>query len=137
LIDPFGLAPWERGGFNEWFNNASPKDILDNKKSVEAALRAPGGKHEMFPVSIASKAKELGFTAEEIKAMAIDTKKIKFVDVPDGAGNLLEGNHHSSSASSIFHNNLIEDLNGAKTKLEAKKIIAKHHKAHMRKVSCH
>ncbi|WP_200880456.1 RHS repeat domain-containing protein, partial [Porphyromonas gulae] len=135
-IDPLGLAPWEKGGFNNWFNNASVQDILDNKKAVEAALRAPGGKHEMFPVSIAHKAKELGFTAEEIKSMSVDTGKITFVDVPDDLGNLLEGKHHASSASSFFHNRLIEDLNKAKTKPEAMDIIKKHHDAHM-KVSNH
>ena len=135
-VDPLGLAPWEKGDFNNWFNNASVQDILDNKKAVEAALRAPGGKHEMFPVSIAHKAKELGFTAEEIKSMSVDTGKITFVDVPDDLGNLLEGKHHASSASSFFHNRLIEDLNKAKTKPEAMDIIKKHHDAHM-KVSNH
>ena len=131
-VDPFVLAPWVKGGFNEWFNTASVQDITDNKKSVEAALRAPGGKHEMFPVSIASKAKELGFSAEEIKSMSVDTKSITFVDVPDGAGGLLEGKHHSSSASSIFHNNLMDELSRASSKQEALDIIKKHHDLHMR-----
>ncbi len=36
--------------------------------------------------------------------------------------------HHKSKASSHFHIILIDDLQGAKTKLQAKKIIAKHHK---------
>ena len=47
-IDPLGLAPWEKGGFNNWFNNASVQDIIDNKKVVKAALRALGGKYECF-----------------------------------------------------------------------------------------
>nr|WP_305775530.1 RHS repeat-associated core domain-containing protein [Flavobacterium covae] len=65
--DVLGLNPWPKGGFNEWFNNASVQDIANNKDAVSEALRKPGGKHEMFPVSQATKAKELGFTAEEIK----------------------------------------------------------------------
>jgi hypothetical protein len=136
-MDVLGLAPWGKGDFNNWFNNASVQDIIDNKSSVEAALRSPGGKHEMFPVSMAAKAKakELGFTAEELKNMTVDTQKITFVDVPDGSGNLLSGKHHSSSASSIFHNNLMNDLSNTKTKTEAKDIIKKHHDTHM-KISC-
>lgn len=130
LIDPLGLAPWSKGGFNQWFNNASPQDITDNKKAVERALRKPGGKHEMFPVSEAAKARELGFTAEEIKKMTVDTDRITFVDVVDGDGNIVSGKHHSSSASWNFHDKLIKDLQ--KSKAEAKKIIAKHHKKHMR-----
>ena len=47
-IEPLGLAPWEKGGFNNWFNNASVQDIIDNKKVVKAALRALGGKYECF-----------------------------------------------------------------------------------------
>ena len=68
--------------------------------------------------------------------MSVDIGKITFVDVPDDLGNLLEGKHHASSASSFFHNRLIEDLNKAKTKPEAMDIIKKHHDAHM-KVSNH
>ncbi len=32
--------------------------------------------HEMFPVSQAAKARELGFTAEELKGMTVETDKI-------------------------------------------------------------
>jgi hypothetical protein len=135
-VDVLGLNPWDVGGFNEWFNNASPQDILNNKDAVSQALRAPGGKHEMFPVSQAAKARELGFTAEEIKKMSVDTDRITFTGVTDSSGNLLpDGTHHNSRTGRHFHNKLIKDLQGAKTKLEAKKIIAKHHKAHM-KLKC-
>ncbi len=134
-VDPLGLAPWANGGFNEWFSNASVQDVLNNKTAVERALRAPGGKHELFPVSEVVKAKELGFSAEELKKMSVDTKRITFVDVIDGDGNIVSGKHHSSSASWHFHDKLIKDLQGAKSKSEAKKIIAKHHKQHM-KLSC-
>jgi uncharacterized protein RhaS with RHS repeats len=135
LVDIWGLAPWAKKEFNDWFDNASVQDIVDNKQSVEAALRSPGGKHEMFPVSMAAKAKELGFTAEELKSMTVDTKKITFIDVPDGSGHLLSGKHHSSPASSIFHNNLMNDLNKVKTKTEAMDVINKHHTTYMR-ISC-
>jgi RHS repeat-associated protein len=135
-VDPFGLSPWDTVGFNEWFNKASVKDIAENKDAVSDALRAPGGKHEMFPVCIASKAKELGFTAEEIKSMSVDTRKITFTGVTDSAGNALaEGAHHGSKAGRHFHNKLIKDLNSASTKQEALDIIKKHHDTHM-KLSC-
>ncbi|MGJ8739171.1 RHS repeat domain-containing protein, partial [Zobellia laminariae] len=135
-IDPFGLNPWGSGGFNEWFNNASVKDIADNKDAVSNALRSPGGKHEMFPVSIASKAKELGFTAEEIKSMSVETDRITFSGVTDRSGNLLpDGPHHNSRAGRHFHNKLIKDLNSASTKQDALDIIKKHHDAHM-KLDC-
>jgi RHS repeat-associated protein len=132
FVDQFGLVPWEKGGFNEWFNNATVEEIRANKSAVEAALRAPGGKHEMFPVSIADKAKDLGFTAEELKGMTVETRKITFIKVPDADGKLLRGRHHSSSASSIFHNRLIAALEKAKTKQGALDVIKKHHDAHMR-----
>jgi hypothetical protein len=64
-IDPWGWAPWKRGGFDDWFNTATPEEINQNIKYVKGALRNGGGKHEMFPVSLAAKAKSLGFTAEE------------------------------------------------------------------------
>ncbi|GFD83746.1 RHS repeat domain-containing protein [Tenacibaculum sp. IMCC1] len=136
-IDPLGLAPWPKGGFNEWFNKASVQDIIANKESVSSALRGTGGMHEMFPVSQAAKAKELGFTAEEIKKMTVETDRIIFTNVKDKRGNILpDGKHHGSRAGRHFHNKLIEDLKGAKTKLEAKKIIAKHHKKHMKLSPC-
>ncbi|WP_264529309.1 DUF6531 domain-containing protein [Flavobacterium sp. N502540] len=133
FVDVFGLAPWETGKFSEWFNNASVQDIVDNKDIVSDALRAPGGKHEMFPVSIASKAKELGFTAEDIKSMSIDTDKITFSGVTDSDGNLLpDGPHHNSRAGRHFHNKLIKELKDATSKQDALDIIKRHHDAHMR-----
>ncbi|PWK00814.1 hypothetical protein BC749_102381 [Flavobacterium araucananum] len=135
-VDILGLAPWANGGFNQWFNNASVQDIINNKDAVSDALRAPGGKHEMFLVSIASKAKELGFTAEDIKSMSVDTDKITFSGVTDSAGNLLpDGPHHNSRAGRHFHNKLIKDLNDATSKQDALDIIKRHHDAHM-KIKC-
>ena len=135
-LDIFGLAPWPYGGFNQWFDNASIKDILSNKSSVESALRGDGGMHELFPVSQAAKAKELGFTAQELKQMTVETDRITFTDVTNSKGKPVpDGTHHNSSAGRHFHNKLIKALKGAKSKLEAKRIIASHHKAHM-KLKC-
>jgi hypothetical protein len=68
--------------------------------------------------------------------MSIGTDKIYFTNVADRAGNILpDGAHHGSRAGRHFHNKLIDDLLGAESKLDAKKIIAKHHKAHM-KIKC-
>ncbi|PHM59281.1 RHS repeat-associated core domain-containing protein [Xenorhabdus sp. KK7.4] len=131
-IDPLGWAEWDFGKFNEWFNNASVQDIIDNKKSVSAALRGDGGKHEMFPVSLAAKAKELGFTAEELKKYVVDTDKITFTNVTDAKGNPVpDGGHHGSRAGRHFHNKLIADLKNAKSKFDAKKIMVRHHRKHM------
>jgi hypothetical protein len=128
-----GWAPWKNGKFNEWFNSASPEDIQKNIKSVKNALRGCGGKHEMFPVSMAAKAKELGFTAEQIMKMSVDTNKITFVNVTDAKGApIASGGHTNTSAGRHFHNKLISDLKGASTKKAAKKIIGKHHRKHMR-----
>jgi RHS repeat-associated protein len=132
-IDPWGWAPWKRGGFDDWFNNATPEEINQNIKSVKGALRNGGGKHEMFPVSLAAKAKSLGFTAEELKALTVPTKDIYFVDVEDKKnGGLIQGDHHNSSASKYFHDDLIEQLKGAKSKKAARKIIRTMHNTHMR-----
>lgn len=133
-VDVFGLAsgPWGDGDFGAWFDKASIQDIVNNKSAVSQALRGSGGKHEMFPVSMAAKAKDLRFSASELEKMSVETGKITFVDVLDSDGNLVSGKHHSSSASWHFHDKLIKDLQNAKTKTQAKKIIAKHHKAHMR-----
>lgn len=62
-VDPLGLAntPWGNGGFAGWFDNASVQDIKNNKSAVSQALRGDSGKHEMFPVSMAAKAKEIRF----------------------------------------------------------------------------
>ncbi|WP_072061492.1 RHS repeat-associated core domain-containing protein [Xenorhabdus khoisanae] len=131
-IDPLGWAEWDYGKFNEWFNNASVKDIIDDKKSVSAALRGDGGKHEMFPVSLAAKAKDLGFTAEELKKYVVDTDKITFTNVTDAKGNPVpDGGHHGSRAGRHFHNKLIADLKNAKSKFDAKKIMVRHHRKYM------
>ncbi|KMK17101.1 hypothetical protein ABW09_17975 [Pluralibacter gergoviae] len=136
-VDPLGLIPWEKGEFNAWFNNASIQDITDNKSAVESALRSPGGMHEKFPVSLASKAKELGFSAEELKATTVPTSDITFVNVTDRLGNPVpDGPHHGSKAGRHFHNKLIADLTNAENKLHAIDIIETHHSAHMRLKGC-
>ncbi|MEK9495002.1 RHS repeat-associated core domain-containing protein, partial [Photorhabdus sp. P32] len=132
FIDPLGWAEWMPGKFNEWFNKATVEDIVANKTSVSSALRGTGGKHELFPVSLAAKAKELGFTAEELKKYVVDTDKITFTNVTDSKGNPVpDGGHHGSRAGRHFHNKLIADLKEATNKLDAKKIIGEHHRNHM------
>ena len=138
-IDVYGLAkgPWGNGSFARWFDKATVQDIKDNKSAVSQALRGNGGKHEMFPVSMAAKAKELGFTHAELMQMTIDTKSITFVDVPDSKGDLHTGKHpcpgvYNSAASSNFHKRLMADLNGAKSKQDAINIINRHNYNHMR-----
>ncbi|WP_258953908.1 RHS repeat-associated core domain-containing protein, partial [Yersinia similis] len=136
-IDPWGLTPWEFGKFNEWFNAASVQDVINNKTSVSSALRGSGGKHELFPVSLAAKAKELGFTAEELKKYAVNTDRITFTNVSDSKGiPVPDGGHHGSRAGRHFHNKLIAELEGATSKADAKKIIARHHKGHMKLSGC-
>ncbi|WP_444658168.1 RHS repeat domain-containing protein [Flavobacterium columnare] len=141
LVDIFGLAPWGTGGFGSWFDNASVQDVIKNKEAVSNALRGSGGMHEKFPVSMASKAKELGFTHSELMNMTVDRSSVWFENVPDKYGNIHNGPHstgaklpdgQSGKASSWFHKNLMEDLDGAKTKQEALDIIDKHHNAHMK-----
>jgi uncharacterized protein RhaS with RHS repeats len=141
-IDVFGLGPWGDGDFGTWFDKASTQDIIDNKTAVSQALRGDGGTHEMFPVSMAAKAKELGFTHAELMGMTVDTKSITFVDVPDSKGVLHTGKHpsvgvYNSTASSNFHKKMMADLKTAKTKQEALDIIKKHHDTHMKVPSCH
>ncbi|WP_289064369.1 hypothetical protein [uncultured Zobellia sp.] len=134
--------------FDNWFDNiASSGDLVNSngkvKPHIKDALR-PGGKHEMFPVSEAVKAKELGFKAS-IKKMSVDRSAVWFENVPDKYGNLHSGPHstgaklpngQSGKASSWFHKNLSNDLRNANTKIEAKKIIASSHKKHMRLKPC-
>ncbi|WP_274793670.1 RHS repeat domain-containing protein [Lysinibacillus irui] len=143
-FDVFGMAPWKNGGFDKWFNNATPEEVSANIGAVKKQLRNGGGKHELFPVSDAAKARELGFKAEELKKMAIDKDKFIFVDVPDKDGNLHTGPHstgkkrignQSSKASSNFHIHLSNALQGANTKREARLIIGQYHRKYM-KVSC-
>jgi len=91
----------------------------------------------MFPVSMAAKAKELGFTAQELKEMTVPTKDITFVGVTDKHGNLVpDGPHHGSSAGRNFHNKLIKDLAKANTKSQALSVIDSHHRSHMKLGSC-
>ncbi|SDS44061.1 RHS repeat-associated core domain-containing protein [Pseudomonas asplenii] len=135
--DPLGWAPWAYGKFDDWFNTASIKDISSNKESVSAALRGSGNMHEMFPVSLAAKAKELGFTAQELKKYVVETKRITFTNVTDSKGRPVpDGAHHGSSAGRHFHNKLIADLETAASKREAKMIIARHHRNHMKLSRC-
>src|SRR5690554_151109 len=141
LYDPFGLTPWGDMGisFGKWWNNyATPASISANKSSVENALRSMNGgsNHEMFPVSMAEKAKDLKFKYKDLKKLTVKTKDIEF-HVLDKRGNPISGGHPSSgvpnnSASSIFHRRLMNDLDGAKTKQEAMDIIKKHHDANMK-----
>ena len=64
--------------------------------------------------------------------MTVPTSSITFTCVKDNFGNIIpDGKHHSSRASSYFHKWLMEDLKKANTKIEAKLIIAHHHKNHM------
>ncbi len=131
--DPLGLAPWEHGKFADWFNKASIKDVMDNKTSVSAALRGSGGMHEFFPVSLAPKAKELGFSAEELLSMTRPTKDITFTGVKDNDGNTIsDGGHHCSSAGRHFHNQLIAKLKNATSKAEALGIISAMNAAHIK-----
>ena len=137
-VDRLGLSVWKDQGldFKTWFDQASVKDISDNIKDIKSTsgLRFGGGKHEHFPVSLAVKAKELGFTADELEKMATPTKNIYFVDVTDRKGNPLPiGKHHNSRAGRHFHNKLIRALKKAKTKQEALDIIKEHHDRHMRR----
>ncbi len=134
-IDQWGWAKalWPRGGFDDWFNNATVDDINVNSKAVKDGLRNGGGKHEMFPVSEAAKAKSLGFTAQELKALTVPTKDIYFTGVKHGkTGEILEDAHHGSRAGRWFHKELIGKLKGATSKKEAQKIIKDMHKKHMR-----
>jgi uncharacterized protein RhaS with RHS repeats len=114
-IDPFGLAPWPTGGFGQWFDNASVADILANEEDVSSALRGSGGMHEMFPVSMAAKAKEFGFTHAELLGKTMPTNGLMFDSVTDRFGNTHSGSHstgmplpagQSGKASSWFHKNL-------------------------------
>lgn len=86
-----------------------------------------GGAHEWFPVSMAAKAKELGFSAQELKGMTTPTKDVWFQNVPDpkNPGQTLQGPHstgtalpagQSGRASSAAHDILIGKLDAATTK---------------------
>jgi uncharacterized protein RhaS with RHS repeats len=69
-VDPWGWAkaPWPRGGFDDWFNNATPEEIRQNIEAAKGGLRNGGGKHEIFPVSEAAKAKSIRLYRSGIKS---------------------------------------------------------------------
>ena len=72
-----------------------------------------------------------------MKRYVVDTNRIIFTNVTDSKGVLLaDGGHHGSRAGGHFHNKLISDVESANSKLEAKKIIGKHHREHMRLKGC-
>jgi RHS repeat-associated protein len=143
-VDIFGLAPWPNGKMGEWWDSptTTKKDIIDNIDSVKDALRRMhgGSNHEKFPVSQAPKAKELGYSFDELtnKNMVIKTADTFFENVPDANGNLLSGPHvssgvNNSEASANFHKGLINRLKAAKTKKQAKTIVTQMHNKHLRK----
>lgn len=146
-IDPWGLAKhWGRRGFNKWFDNASVSDVENAmkdpvaQKEITSALRAGGGKHEWFPVSMATKSKELGFTAKEQKALSTATKDVYFINIPDPKNPtiLLQGQHptkgiSNTRASSNAHKILMNRLAGATTKDEAIDIIHDFSKNHTKR----
>ena len=141
-VDPLGLKGELWGGsgqpatFGEWFDGASVEQVRDamanptTKEQITAALRNGGGMHEWFPVSMAEKAKELGFTVEELKKLSTPTGDVWFQNIPDprNPGAVLEGPHsqgkklppgQSGRASSIGHDILIGSLEGASSKRSA------------------
>jgi len=126
LLDLFGLAPWGAGKqrFDLWWKKAKQKTVQKHIASVKRHLRA-GGKHEMFPVSIAMDAKRLGFTPSELRSMTLNTKDVEF------RYGIHRGKHHKSTASSLFHQALIAQLKAAKTKTEALRIIEDMHEKHV------
>jgi len=137
-VDVFGMAIWDDLGmdFKTWFDQAFVKDVENKIKDVTSkrGLRYKGGKHELFPVSLAPVAKELVFLATELEKMAIETDRVTFINILDKDREELlpSGKHHKSKASSHFHIKLMEDLSAAKNKGEAKRIIAEHHKNQIR-----
>jgi len=141
-IDPFGLAMWDPGQFNTWFNDKTASEIADLMKtkstrdSIKNALRGSGGMHEWFPVSMAAKAKELGITAEQLKSWATPTEDVFFKDISH-KGNIIEGPHPSSvskgcAASTAAHKELMRRLNNATSAQNALDIIKKFARKHTR-----
>ena len=136
-IDPFGLAIWHDEGvdFKTWFDKASVEDIENNLKDVksQSGLRYGGGSHEHFPVSIAPKAKELGFSADELEKLTTPTQNITFSGVKDKEGNILpDSGHHQTRAGRYFHIELIKSLKDATSKEEAMSIMKTLHDKHMK-----
>lgn len=101
------------------------KTVQKHIASVKRHLRAGGGKHEMFPVSIAMDAKRVGFTPSELRSMTLNTEDVVF------HYRTYRGKHHKSTASSLFHQDLIAQLKVAKTKTEALRIIEDMHEKHV------
>ena len=115
--------------------------IKANKSSVEQALSGQEGMHEKFPVGIAWKAKDLGFTYDELMGMTFIREQVFFENAPDKFGNLHSGPHSiggvlpqgiSSKVSSWFHKNLMEKLLNSTSKNEALKIIEEHHNKYIK-----
>ncbi|MFG0769056.1 hypothetical protein ACF8Q9_19720 [Pseudomonas sp. TYF_15] len=118
------------------FNSASVQDIVNNK-SCRNCPSEPGGKHGTFSVSIASKAKEFGFTAKEIKGATVPTRYVTFVGVTDKHGSPVPDDlHHDSRAGRLLHNNLIKELNGAQSKAQALSVIDSDHSKSMKPGAC-
>ena len=126
-------APWGKDSFDSCFDSANVADIRkvmvdpNTKNAIPNALRNGGGFHEWFPVSMADKAKKLGFTVSELKGLTTPTSDVWFKDIPDPKNpcKFLEGPHstgetlpkgQSSRASSIAHIMLTDKLEGTKTK---------------------
>ncbi|MGS0641076.1 RHS repeat-associated core domain-containing protein [Xanthomonas oryzae] len=151
--DPLGWTstPWGNAGqgFGAWFNAASEQDIIDamadsrTRDQVQSALRGSGGMHEWFPVSMAAKAKSLGFSYEELMKLSSPVSDVWFENISDprSAGSTLNGPHstgkplpagQSSRASSLAHIDLSNRLGGAKTKLGAVRIIMRFMRQHVR-----
>lgn len=111
--------------FDLWWKKAKQTTIQKHIASVKRHLRAGGGKHEMFPVSITADAKRLGFAPYELRNMTLNTKDIVF------HYGIHRGKHHKSTDSSLFHQDLITQLKATKTKAEAIKIIEDMYKRHV------
>ncbi|SFD92170.1 RHS repeat-associated core domain-containing protein, partial [Paracidovorax konjaci] len=140
--DPWGWAAGLWGGdgqpasFGDWFNQATPEQVssaMENptsQKAIKAALRGQGGAHEWFPVSEAAKAKQLGFSYEELMRMSSPRDQVWFDNVPDpkNPGGVLSGPHstgaklpagQSGRASSAAHSILSAELRAATSKADA------------------
>jgi RHS repeat-associated protein len=97
-------VPSVRGGaFQKWFNELTPaelKQVWSDPKlraSVEARLRSPGGFHEWLPVSRATKFKEWGISAEQIREWRTATSNVRFK--PSG--------QHGGELSTTAHNEIL------------------------------
>ncbi|HFC9671835.1 TPA: DUF6531 domain-containing protein [Salmonella enterica] len=141
-VDPLGLAaadyPWNQKGigFGEWFDSATVQDVENAmadsgvREGVKDALRGNGGMHEWFPVAQADKAKDLGYTYDELMKLSSPRNDVWFENVPDprNPGATLEGPHstgaplpdgQSGRATSNAHRLLSRTLAQATSKAEA------------------